>query len=117
MIKTLTTGESGETDITFPADFINEKLAGQTVTMKAKLHAVKERITPKMSDSVAQKAGFKDVETMRTGIRESYASQRKQMNKSTAQSQLINSIIEGIEEFPLPPSMVEDRIDRLPPGS
>ncbi|MCJ2163642.1 MULTISPECIES: trigger factor [unclassified Pseudodesulfovibrio] len=113
MIKTLTTGESGETDITFPADFINEKLAGQTVTMKAKLHAVKERITPKMSDSVAQKAGFKDVETMRTGIRESYASQRKQMNKSTAQSQLINSIIEGIEEFPLPPSMVEDRIDRL----
>ena len=113
MLKTLTTDESGECDITFPADFINEKLAGQTVTMKAKLHAVKERVTPKMTDEVAKKAGFKDVETMRTGIRESYASQRKQMNKSMAQSELINSIITGINEFPLPPAMVEDRIDRL----
>ena len=113
MVKGLTSGESGETDITFPADFINETLAGQTVTMKAKLHAVKERITPEMSDSVANKAGFNDVETMRKGIKESYMSQRKQMNKSAAQSQLLSSIIEGIKDFPLPPAMVEDRIDRL----
>ena len=113
LLRTMTTGESGETDITFPEDFINENLAGQTVTMKAKLHAIKERITPKMSDSVAQKAGFKDVETMRKGIHESYASQRKEMNKSAAQSQLLSTIIGGIKEFPLPPSMVEDRIDRL----
>ncbi|MBI9080652.1 MAG: trigger factor [Pseudodesulfovibrio sp.] len=113
LLKTMTTGESGETDITFPEDFINENLAGQTVTMKAKLHAVKERISPKMSDSVAQKAGFKDVETMRKGIHESYASQRKQMNKAAAQSELLGKIIEGIDEFPLPPAMVEDRVDRL----
>ena len=113
MIKTLTSGESGETDVTFPSDFINENLAGQTVTMKAKLHAVKERIAPKMSDEVAKKAGFKDVETMRTGIRESYASQRKQMNQSKAQAELIAKAIEQIKEFPLPPAMVEDRIDRL----
>lgn len=113
LIKTLTPGEGGETDITFPADFINENLAGKTVTMKAKLHAVKERIKPEMTDTVAQKAGFKDVETMRKGIRESYASQRKQMNKAAAQSELLKGVIDGIAEFPLPPSMVEDRIDRL----
>jgi len=113
LLKTLCSGESGETDITFPEDFINANLAGQTVTMKARLHAVKERITPEMSDDVARKAGFKDVETMRSGIRESYLSQRKQMHKSAAQSQLLTTIIDGIGEFPLPPSMVEDRIDRL----
>ena len=113
MIKTLSSGEDGETDVTFPADFINENLAGQTVTMKAKLHAIKERIKPEMTDDVAKKAGFSDVETMRKGIQESYKSQRKQMNKSAAQSELLRSIIEGIDEFPLPPAMVEDRIDRL----
>lgn len=113
MIKGLTSGEKGEVDITFPEDFINENLAGQTVTMKATLHAVKERITPKMDDNVAKKAGFNDVETMRKGIEESYAQQRKQMNKSAAQSQLLSMLIGGIEEFPLPPAMVEDRIDRL----
>ena len=31
LLKTMTTGESGETDITFPEDFINQNLAGQTV--------------------------------------------------------------------------------------
>ena len=113
LVKTLSSGEEGETDVVFPADFINENLAGQTVTMKAKLHAVKERTTPEMSDEVAKKAGFNDVETMRTGIRESYMGQRKQMNQSAAQSQLIGQIIEGITDFPLPPAMVEDRIDRL----
>ena len=113
LLKTMTSGETGETDITFPEDFINDSLAGQTVTMKAKLHAVKERIIPAMTDEVAKKAGFKDIETMRTGIRESYASQRKQMNKSTAQNELLKSVIESIDEFPLPPAMVEDRIDRL----
>ena len=113
MVKTLSSGENGETDVTFPADFINENLAGQTVTMKAKLHAIKERIKPEMNDDVAKKAGFSDVETMRKGIEESYKSQRKQMNKSAAQSELLRSIIEGIDEFPLPPAMVEDRIDRL----
>lgn len=113
LVKTLTTGESGETEITFPSDFINENLAGQTVTMKCKLHAVKERITPEMNDQVAKKAGFNDVETMRKGIKESYMNQRKQMNKSAAQSQLLAQLIEGIKDFPLPPAMVEDRIDRL----
>ena len=113
MIKTLSSGENGETDVTFPADFINENLAGRTVTMKAKLHAIKERIKPEMSDDVAKKAGFSDVETMRKAIEESYGSQRKQMNKSAAQSELLRTIIEGIDEFPLPPAMVEDRIDRL----
>jgi len=113
MVKTMTTGEEDEVEITFPEDFINENLAGQTVTMRCKLHAVKERIKPEMSDSVAKKAGFNDVETMRSGIRESYASQRKQMNKSAAQSQLISELVANIKDFPLPPSMVEDRIDRL----
>ena len=113
MVRTLSSGEDGETDVTFPADFINENLAGQTVTMKAKLHAIKERIKPEMSDDVAKKAGFSDVATMRKAIEESYGSQRKQMNKSAAQSELLRSIIEGIDEFPLPPAMVEDRIDRL----
>lgn len=113
LVKTLSSGEEGETDVTFPTDFINENLSGQTVTMKCKLHAVKKRIVPEMNDAVAKKAGFSDVETMRKGIEESYMGQRKQMNKSAAQSQLLESIIGSIDEFPLPPAMVEDRIDRL----
>lgn len=112
LIKTLTTGQSGEKDITFPADFINTELAGQTVTMKITLHAVKVKELPEMGDDVAKKAGFENVEKMREAIRQSYQESRKQLHKSAAQKKLLDGLVKLLD-FPLPPSLVEDRIDRL----
>lgn len=112
LIKTLTTGQGGEKDITFPADFINTELAGQTVTMKVTLHAVKVKELPEMGDDVAKKAGFESVEKMREAIRQSYQESRKQLHKSAAQKKLLDGLVKPLG-FPLPPSLVEDRIDRL----
>ena len=112
LIKTLKTGESGEKEITFPADFINTELAGQAVTMKVTLHAIKAKQLPEMSDEVAKKAGFDSLEKMREAIRQSYLENRRQLHKSTAQKKLLDGLVKGLE-FPLPPSLVEDRIDRL----
>ncbi|MES9994994.1 trigger factor [Desulfovibrio aminophilus] len=112
LIKTLTTGQSGEKDITFPADFINTELAGQTVTMKITLHAVKVKELPEMGDDVAKKAGFENLEKMREAIRQSYQESRKQLHKSAAQKKLLDGLVKLLD-FPLPPSLVEDRIDRL----
>lgn len=112
LIKSLKPGEMGQKDITFPEDFINTNIAGRTLTMKATVHAVKERIVPEMNDDVAKKAGFENLETMRTAIRESYKNQREQFVKSKAQKELLDNMLEGMN-FELPPSMVNDRIDRL----
>ncbi|MGE4292962.1 MAG: trigger factor [Desulfovibrio sp.] len=112
MLKTLEPGAMGEKEITFPEDFINTNIAGKTLTMKATVHAVKERIVPEMDDKVAKKAGFDSVETMRTAIVESYKSQRSQLAKSKAHKELLDKMLEGMT-FELPPSMVADRIDRL----
>lgn len=112
LIKTLKTGEDGQKEITFPADFINTELAGQTVTMKTKLHAIKAKQLPEMTDEVAKKAGFADVNVMREAIRQSYMENRKQLHKSEAQKKLLDALVDPLD-FPLPPSLVEDRIDRL----
>ncbi len=112
LVKSLTTGEEGQKDITFPADFINTDLAGRTVTMKVKLHAIKKKVLPEMSDEVAKKAGFESVEKMREAIRGSYMQNRKQLVKSAAQKKLLDGLLKTLD-FPLPPSLVEDRVDRL----
>lgn len=112
LIKTLAPGSAGEKEIVFPEDFINTNIAGKTLTMKATVHAVKERIVPEMNDDVAKKAGFDSVETMRTAITESYKSQRTQLAKGKANKELLDKMLAGME-FALPPSMVADRIDRL----
>ncbi|HWR03404.1 MAG TPA: trigger factor [Humidesulfovibrio sp.] len=113
MLKTLNTGEKGECEITFPEDFINPAMAGETLVMKATLHSIKERILPELTDEVAKRAGgFESVEKMREAIVKSYMQSREQLNKSMAQKKLLDQLLAKVD-FPLPPSMVENRIDRL----
>lgn len=113
LLKTLKTGEQGECEITFPEDFINPAMAGQTLTMRATLHSIKERTLPELTDEVAKRAGgFESVEKMREAIEKSYLHSREQLNKSLAQKKLLDQLL-AKAEYPLPPSMVENRIDRL----
>lgn len=113
MVKSLKTGESGEKEITFPKDFINTRMAGQTLTMKASLHAIKKKEIPELTDEVAKKAGgFESVDKMREAISASYLNNRKQLNRSAAQKKLLDGLLAGLD-FPLPPSMIEDRMERM----
>lgn len=112
LVKTLKTGESGEKEVTFPEDFINTKIAGQTLTMKATVHAIKAKDVPEMNDEVAKGAGFDSVEKLREAIENSYLQQRKQLARSNSQKKLLDGILADLN-FELPPSMLADRIDRL----
>ncbi|MFO7595233.1 MAG: trigger factor [Desulfocurvibacter africanus] len=96
--------------ISFPADFINEKLAGKSTEVRVHLHSIKEKRLPEMTDELAKKAGnFEGVDKMREAIVESYTKSRTQLNKSVAQNKLIDQLMEGME-IPLPPSLVEKNI-------
>jgi len=113
MLKTLKTGEKGECEITFPEDFINPAMAGHTLVMRATLHSIKEKTLPELTDEVAKRAGgFDSVEKMREAIKQSYMQSREQLNRSVAQKKLLDQMMVHVD-FPLPPSMVENRIDRL----
>jgi len=113
MIKTLKTGDQGECEIVFPEDFINPAMAGQTLTMRATLHSIKEKTLPELTDEVAKRAGgFESVEKMREAIVKSYLHSREQLNKSVAQKKLLDQMLAKVD-FQLPPSMVENHIDRL----
>lgn len=112
-IKTLKAGEKGEKLITFPEDFINTDLAGKEVNMKVSVHAVKERKLPELTDAVVKQAGgFESVEKMREVISKSYLANRKQLNKNNALTKLIKGIVAELD-FPLPPSLYEDRLQRF----
>lgn len=112
-VKTLKPGEKGEKLITFPEDFINTELAGKEVNMKVSVHSVKERKVPELTDEVVKQAGgFESVEKMREVITQSYTANRKQLNKSNALTKLVKGIVADLD-FPLPPSLLEDRLQRI----
>lgn len=108
----MTPGETVEKELTFPADFINDKLAGQTVTMKVTLHAIKERKLPEVDADFAELAGgYSSVQDLRDAIEKSYLSTRKQLVKGDAQKKLLDGIKAQVS-FELPQSIVEEQIDK-----
>jgi trigger factor len=113
LVKSITVGEAGEGDVTFPEDFINPEFAGKTVTMKVTVHAIQEKKLPELNDELAKKAGgFDSIEKMREAVVESYKSSRLQLNKSQAQKTMLDSLLKTVD-FPLPSTMVDGHVDSL----
>ena len=108
----MTPGETKENELTFPADFINDKLAGQTVSMQVTLHAIKVRNLPEVDDDFAELAGgYSSVQDLKDAIEKSYLSTRKQLVKGDAQKKLLDGIKAEVS-FELPQSIVEEQIDK-----
>lgn len=113
LVRTTAPGEEKEGPVSFPEDFINPEFAGKSLTMKVKVHEVKERKLPELNDELAQKAGgFESVEKMREAVQQSYLQSRSQLVKSQAQKSMLDSLLKTVE-FPLPESMVDMYIDNL----
>ncbi len=113
IVKKMDIGEVLEEEMSFPGDFLNTDLAGKTVRMQVKLHNIKEKILPELTDEMAQQlGGFKDLEQMADAVRNSYMESRKQLYRSVAQKSVLDKLLEKIE-FTLPESLVESNLLRL----
>lgn len=112
LVKTVPYGEEKEGEITFPADFIAKDLAGKTVTMKVKVHAIKERKLPEMDDALAKSVGYETVEKLRAGIVESYKNSREGLNRAAAQKTLLDRLLKLVD-FELPESMLQTHVRTL----
>ncbi len=113
LVKPIPAGQEAEGPITFPDDFLNPDFAGKTVTMKVKVHAVKERRLPEIDDALAQKAGgFESMEKMRETVVTSYMQSREQLHKATAQKSMLDKLLKMVD-FALPESMVDMYVGNL----
>lgn len=112
LVKTIRYGEEGEGQITFPEDFLAKDLAGKTVTMKVRVHAIKERKLPELNDDLAKTVGLESVEKLREAITGSYTQSRVNLNKSAAQKTLLDRLLKMVE-FELPPSLVDTQVRTL----
>lgn len=113
MIQGIRPGQGTESEITFPEDFLNEALAGKTVTMNVKLQEIKQKKLPEVNDELAKKAGnFDSVDKLLEAIETSYVETRSRVNKASAQKKILDSLTSQVD-YPLPESMVNEQIDRM----
>ena len=112
IIKELSPGQTGQGDVTFPPDFLNQELAGSTVSMEVTLNVIKERILPEADDDLADKLGFNSIDEVREHIRKAFADRMEKMEKSAAQKRLLDQILASVE-VPVPQSMVDSQVERM----
>ena len=106
LIKSIPVGHTAEKEILFPEDFIEPGLAGKTLLMRAKVHAVKDKKLPEFNDAFAKKLGFESAENMRDVIEKSYIKSAKELHKAEAQGKLLDMLLKQTE-FPVPESMID----------
>lgn len=106
LVKTVPLNGEAEGDIAFPADFLNPDLAGRTVSMKVKVHSIKERRLPELTDEFAKRGGAESMAKMRENIAENCRRSQELLKRGVAQKKLLDSLLKMVD-FPLPEAIVD----------
>ncbi|MDR3314293.1 MAG: trigger factor [Oscillospiraceae bacterium] len=74
-----TPGDAFDIEVTFPAEYHSEDLAGKAVVFRIKLHSLKKEELPPVDDDFAQEVGedYNTVEDLRTGVKAELTASRE----------------------------------------
>lgn len=90
-------GEEFTIDVTFPAEYHEDKLKGAKAQFKIKLHEVKERQLPELNDELAKKAGKDTVDALKEDIQKYLDEMAKSQNDRAKSDAIFNKILETTE--------------------
>lgn len=99
-------GAEVECDVAFPADYRASDVAGKTAHFTIKIHEIKRRQLPEMTDEFAAQAGYESVADMRAKIAADLRAGSGAQSDSIAESNAMEKIIAG-STFELPESLLE----------
>ena len=106
-------GDERDVDCTFPIDYPGDRLAGQVVTFKCKIHEVKEEELPPIDDDLAKECSeFDTLDEWKKEIEEKVLANKKQQNENRAQNEILNHLYEETI-IDIPEVMIEHQIDDL----
>jgi len=107
----LKVGDSTEFDVTFPDDYGEPALAGQTAHFAADLKELREKVKPELDDDFAQQMGdFADVATLREDIRTRLAANALDRARHAFADRIIEYTV-GNATVELPEILVDQEVE------
>jgi trigger factor len=104
-------GEERELDVTYPADYGSERLAGKSVRFRVAVKSVRRRELPELNDDFAQDLGdYKDLGELRDAIRGSIRAEREYQAQTEAKNKLVESLVDA-HPFPVPEAFLDRQIE------
>ncbi len=105
-------GDTPDVKVTFPEEYVNERLAGQDAVFKVTIKNMLESVPMAIDDELATTLGETDLAALKERIRERIAAEYKDFARSRVKRQLLDQLAEG-HDFPVPEGMVGAEFDAI----
>jgi trigger factor len=104
-------GQEMSFEVTYPAEFGEPRLAGQTVSYDVTVKTIKKKTFPERDAEFAKQLGnYESWEEFETGLREMASDRKKNALESQARDRMLDELVHKFQ-FPVPESFVQQQID------
>jgi trigger factor len=105
-------GESRTVNVTFPADYAAEKLAGQAASFEVVAKAVEQPSELTIDDAFAASLGVESLDKLRQAIKERIAQEYAGASRQKLKRELLDKL-DVLHKFEAPPSLVEQEFTNV----
>jgi len=110
-LRGATVGQEMTFEVTYPEDFGERRLAGQTVKYDLKVKAIKKKTYPEKDEEFAAQLGdYSSWQDFEEKLREHTAGRKKDALENQAKDRMVEAFIERFP-FPVPETFVQQQID------
>jgi trigger factor len=104
-------GQEMAFEVSYPADFGEQRLAGQTVSYDVTVKAIKKKIYPERDVEFAKQLGnYESWDDFETKLREMASDRKKNALESQARDKMLDELVHKFQ-FPVPESFVQQQVD------
>jgi trigger factor len=104
-------GDEKEFEVTYPADYGREQLAGKTVRFHVVVKGLRRKEVPELNDDFAQDLGdFRTVDELKEAVRKSLFGQRQLDAQRLAKDKLVDKLVDA-NVFAVPTAFVDRQIE------
>jgi trigger factor len=104
-------GDEVDIEVSYPEDYVQQRLAGKNVKFHATLKGIRRKELPELDDSFAQDLGdYRDIAELRDAVRKSLFAQRQFEAQQEAKNKLVDQLVDQ-HDFPVPEVYVDRQIE------
>jgi len=110
-LRGATAGQTLHVSAGYPAEYPEQRLAGQTVDYEIEVKAIKKRTVPELNDDFAKEMGeYESLAELENRVREHLENRKRHAVVAETKDKLMQALIERFP-FPVPESLVQEQVD------
>ena len=105
-------GDEKEITVTFPDEYVNEKLAGRDAVFKVTVNDILSAVPLPIDDDLAKRLGLESLDQLKDNVRQQIGGEYQQVSRSRMKRKLLDVLADG-HGFEVPEGMVESEFEMI----